>query len=159
MAFSRKKTPEELAEEDAARAEAQARYEAFVERAKAIREAEGRPVAAPRPDERQVAFFRSPAGSARAAYDQADYVFQCSIEGIGEGAGATVVVGSTRWTIGVEPTAVLNAISRQGWDLVSGSFVDSTAGGRKRVVGHYLFRNYGGNRWSGNPWEHGEVTA
>jgi hypothetical protein len=104
----RRKAPEELAEE-------QARKQA--ERA----EKEARQHAERVEKERQ-AFLRSPAGLARSAYERGDHVFQCAIDVMSQQAIIVAMVGGTTTQATTDPSAVLNSVCREGWELVNGSF-------------------------------------
>src|SRR6202035_4164439 len=62
------------------------------------------------------AFFATPAGQARLAFERGDHVFQCSIDAM-----------KTR-----DPVAALNCVCNEGWELLSGSFVFVEEGQQSR---------------------------
>jgi hypothetical protein len=135
MALGRqRKTPEELEDE---RREAEARKQAdHVEK------------------ERQ-AFYRSPAGQARAAFERGDHVFQYSMDVMSQQAVIVAMIGSGTSKTTTDPVRVLNSVCHEGWELVNGSFVFVEQGQQSRdkfmssgqnvaikgtTVGYYLFR-------------------
>ncbi len=100
-------------------------------------------------------FANSPVGRARAAYERGDQVFQYSIDVMSQQAVIVVMVGSATSKRTSDPSDVLNAVSREGWDLVNGSFVFVEEGQQSRdkflasgqnvaikgtTFGYYLFR-------------------
>jgi hypothetical protein len=100
-------------------------------------------------------FARSPVGKARAAYEQGDLVFQFSLDVMSQQAIIVIMVGSSTVKSTTNPTDVLNAVCREGWDLVNGSFVFVEEGQQSRdkfmasgqnvaikgtTVGYYLFK-------------------
>lgn len=130
MAFGKKKTPEEIADEEQQKAAADAQRE-------------------------RAAFAASPAGQARAAFARGDHVFQCSIDVMSQQAVIVAMVGSTTTKRTTDPVAVLNSVCSEGWELVSGSFVFVEEGQQSRdkfmssgqnvaikgtTVGYYLFK-------------------
>ncbi len=137
-----RKSPEE-------RAEAQARYDAIVE----SRRLEKENALASRAQE---AFDLSPAGQARGAFERGDYVFKWSMDLMIQTGRVSIDYSAT--TIkqsSTDATAALNAISCEGWELVTGSFVFIEHGHQSRdklilsgqqvaisgtTVGYYLFR-------------------
>jgi hypothetical protein len=149
MALISKKTPEQRAieagiKEQQQEAEQKQREKADAERQ--VREREQR-----REQVRQ-AFFATPAGRSRLAFEQGDHVFQCSIDAM-------------RTT---DPVAALNSVCNEGWELLSGSFVfveegqqsrDKLGGGHTiatngTTLGYYLFRRSEANRReTTDPWE------
>jgi hypothetical protein len=118
--------------------------------------------------ERQ-AFFSSPAGQARLAYERGDHVFQYSFDVMNQQAIIVAMVGSTTAKRTNDPVAVLNSVCHEGWELVNGSFVFVEEGAQSRdkfmssgqnvaikgtTVGYYLFKRCEANRTStSNPWE------
>jgi hypothetical protein len=109
----------------------------------------------------QAAFFKTPAGQARIAYECGDHVFQYSIDVMSQQAIIVAMVGSTTSQRTADPTAILNSVCHEGWELVSGSFVFVEQGQQSRdkfmasgqnvaikgtTVGYYLFRRCEGNR-------------
>src|SRR6266550_692008 len=149
MPLFKGKTPEELARE----AEEKERRRAAAEAQKQAEQAE---------QERQ-AFLRSPVGMARAAFERGDLVFQYSSDLMNQAAIIVTMVGSTTSRKTQDPVEVLNAICREGWDLVNGGFVFVEEGQQSRdklmssgqnvaikgrTVGYYLFRRCEDNRSS-----------
>ncbi|WP_027940576.1 hypothetical protein [Amycolatopsis taiwanensis] len=147
MALLKKKTPEEVAAELAAKEQVR-------------REAEERKRQQQVEKERQ-AFERSPAGRARAAFRNGDHVFQFSIDVMNQKAVIVAMVGGTTTQRTSDPVDVLNSVCHEGWDLVNGSFVFVEQGQESRdkfmssgqnvaikgeVVGYYLFRRCEANR-------------
>jgi hypothetical protein len=141
MAFGKKKTPEELAEEQSRNRAAEAEKQAK----KAAADAE----------RARQAFLRSPAGQARTSYERGDTVFQVSIDVMSQQAVIVAMVGGTTTKKTTDPVDVLNSICREGWELVNGSFVFVEQGQESRdkfmssgqnvaikgaTVGYYLFR-------------------
>ncbi|WP_141723014.1 hypothetical protein [Micromonospora matsumotoense] len=136
-----RKSPEQVAEE-AARKERQQR------------EAEARRREEQRARTRQ-AFYASPQGQARLAFQRGDYVFQYSIDVMSQEAIIVPMVGSTTLKKTSDPVAILNAVCREGWELVNGSFVFVEEGQQSRdkfaasgqniatkgrTVAYYLFK-------------------
>ncbi len=92
-------------------------------------------------------FWTSPPGEARRAFENGDQVFQYAIDVMDQTAIMEAMVGSSTRSVKLDPSAVLNAVCRQGWELVNGSFVfagDSSIAGT--VMGYYLFRRCEENR-------------
>ena len=75
---------------------------------RAARECEGSRGA---PTRSEAAFLRTPVGQARAAFERGDHVFQCALD------------------VGADTLRLLNAIAREGWELVSGSFGEVISAG------------------------------
>jgi hypothetical protein len=106
-------------------------------------------------DQAWQSFWASPAGRARAAYQAGDHIFQYSIDVMNQQAIIVAMVGSRTSHKTVDPTAVLNAVCRQGWELSTGDFPFVMTGQQSRdkfmssgqnvavagtVLGYYLFR-------------------
>lgn len=142
-----KKTPEAQAAEVAAKNQAQ-------------QEKEARKQAEQAEKERQ-AFLRTPVGQARTAFERGDYIFQYSMDVMNQQAIIVAMVGSTTKQKTSDPVEVLNSVSREGWELVNGSFVFVEQGQQSRdkfmssgqnvaikgaTVGYYLFRRNETNR-------------
>lgn len=138
MALLKKSTPEEQA------AKAEAKRKAEVEK-------------------QWQAFWASPAGQARQALDSGDHVFQYSLDVLNQQAIIVAMIGSTTSTRAEDPTAVLNTVCNEGWELVNGDFVFVQTGQQSRdkfmssgqnvsvagtVVGYYLFKRCEANRKS-----------
>jgi hypothetical protein len=98
------------------------------------------------------AFFQTPAGRARLSYKRGHRLFQYELE-INE-LSPTVIPGPigapARET--TDPVDVLNAVTAEGWKLVSGKFIHSEV--RGGAVGCYLFKRSQKRRLSmNNPWQ------
>ena len=93
-------------------------------------------------------FWASPPGLARLAFKNGDHVFQYSIDALDHKATMTALVGSSTRVVRPDPSAVLNAVCREGWELVNGSFVFGRAedGSRETHMGYYLLRRCDENR-------------
>jgi hypothetical protein len=145
MALISRKTPEQKAQEAAERE--RQRTEADVARRSAER--------AEQIEKERRAFFRTPAGQARLAFNNGDHVFQCSIDVMSQQAIIVSMIGSTTSQKTTDPVAILNSVCREGWELVNGSFVFVEQGQQSRdkflssgqnvatkgeTVGYYLFR-------------------
>lgn len=101
--------------------------------------------------ERQ-AFYRTPAGRARLAYERGHRLFQYELEI--NGLRPTVVPGPVgspaRET--TDPVDVLNSVTVEGWKLVSGKFIHAEM--RNGAVGCYLFKRSQKRRQQMNdPWQ------
>jgi hypothetical protein len=98
---------------------------------------------------------RSPAGRARTAFERGDLIFQCSFDVLSQQAVIVKMVGSATTKQTTDPTETLNAVSREGWELVTGSFVFIEEGQQSRdkfmssgqnvatkgrTMGYYLFK-------------------
>jgi len=117
----------------------------------------------------RLAFFNTPAGQARLAYERGDHVFQYSFDVMSQQAIIVAMVGSRTAKRTNDPVAVLNSVCHEGWELVNGSFVFVEEGAQSRdkfmssgqnvaikgtTVGYYLFKRCDANRKpSTNPWE------
>jgi hypothetical protein len=134
-------TPDKRAEKEAAKQRAAAEKESQRRRATADKEARE--------------FAASPVGRARASFARGDEVFQYSIDVMSQQAIIVVMVGSATAKRTSDPSDVLNAVSREGWELVNGSFVFVEEGQQSRdkfmasgqnvaikgtTVGYYLFK-------------------
>jgi hypothetical protein len=116
------------------------------------------------------AFYASPAGNARSAFENGDQVFQYEID---VRQTATVVVPMRRAYArpqgATDPTAILNSVCHEGWELVNGSFVFLETGSESRdkflasgqqiavkgsVIGYYLFKRCEANKRDViDPWD------
>ena len=143
----RKKSPEQQAAEAAAKAQAQ--------QEKAARER------AEEAEKESQAFLASPVGRARIAFENGDHIFQYSLSVMNQKAIVVAMVGASAQQKTTDPVAVLNAVCREGWELVNGSFVFIEQGQESRdkflssgqnvaikgqTVGYYLFRRCETNR-------------
>jgi hypothetical protein len=112
-------------------------------------------------DREAAAFAASPVGQARTAFEQGDKLFQVDFEVMKQTAEIVSMMGSYNTSKANTPTAVLNAIANEGWDLITGSFVFVVQGEQSRdkfmssgqnvavkgaTVGYYLFRRAEQNR-------------
>lgn len=159
MALVRRKTDEEKAQAAAERARVE------TERAERKRTAE---IEAARQ-----AFYRTPAGQARVAFDRGDQVFQYSQNVMSQQAIIVAMVGSRTAAQTADPSVILNSVCNEGWELITGSFVFVEQGQQSRdkfmssgqnvavkgmTVGYYLFRRHGQNKRDlGEPWLQGEI--
>lgn len=106
-------------------------------------------------DKAAKAFASSPQGSARAAFERGDHIFQYAHAVDTQTAVVVAMVGSASPSRTSDPSTILNAVAREGWDLVTGSFVFQEQGQqsrdkfmssgqnvaiRGRTMGYYLFR-------------------
>ena len=100
-------------------------------------------------------FLATPVGQARAAFERGDRVFQYSHAVTSQQAVIVSMVGSSVATKTSDPSAILNAVCAEGWDVVNGSFVFVEQGQQSRdkfmssgqnvavkgeTIGYYLFR-------------------
>jgi hypothetical protein len=108
-------------------------------------------------------FLRTPVGQARAAFERGDYLFQYAHDIESQEAVIVAMVGSTTTRQATDPSEILNAVCKQGWELVNGSFVFREQGSQSRdkfmssgqniavngtTIGYYLFRRCDANRQS-----------
>jgi hypothetical protein len=115
------------------------------------------------------AFFRTPAGRARRAFERGDQVFQYSHDVMSQKAIVIPMVGAKNSATTTDPVDILNSVCREGWELVNGSFVFVEQGQESRdkfmasgqnvairgtTVGYYLFRRHEPSRAStpADPW-------
>jgi hypothetical protein len=105
----------------------------------------------------KAAFFETPAGRARLAYKRGHRLFQYELE-INELNPMVIpgLVGSpARET--TDPVDILNAVTVEGWKLVTGKFIYSEM--RNGVIGCYLFKRSQKRRLAmNNPWQAPSVT-
>jgi hypothetical protein len=119
-----------------------------------------------RAEEAHKAFLGSPAGQAQLAFERNDSVFQFSMDVKDTKPIVVAMVGATTTTTASDPSAILNSIVRQGWELVNGSFVFHELGSESRdkflasgqnvavrgtIIGYYLFRRSEENRTESVP--------
>ena len=83
-------------------------------------------------EEAKEAFFKTPAGRARLAYEQGDQVFQYAFDVVHHQAIVVAMVGSRQTKKTNDPVAVLNSVCHEGWELVNGSFVFVGEGSQSR---------------------------
>jgi hypothetical protein len=156
MALVQRKTPEQKAQENALR-EQRRRDDEARRHAEAL-------------EKRRKAFFKTPAGKARLAFERGDHVFQYARDVMSEEAVVVAMVGSKTSRETTDPVDVVNSICREGWDLVNGSFVFIEQGQQSRdklmssgqkiatkgvTVGYYLFKRCEANRAdAGDPWDY-----
>ncbi len=149
MALISKKTPEQKAIEAGIKDQEREDQQKQRERAQAEQQARER---TQRREQVRNAFFATPAGQARLAFEREDHVFQYSIDAMRT----------------ADPVATLNSVCNEGWELLTGSFVfveegqqsrDKLGGGQNTAtqgttVGYYLFRRSEANRReTTDPWE------
>lgn len=147
MALLKKASPEEIAAKEEAKRKAQAEKEAR-EREKRLQLARS-------------AYWGSPAGLARTAYNEGDKVFQFSIDVINQKAYTVAMMGARTTAKASSPVAILNSVCHEGWELVNGDFVFMQTGQESRdkflasgqnvsvsgtVMGYYLFKRCEANR-------------
>lgn len=104
------------------------------------------------------AFFQTPPGRARLAYKRGHRLFQYELE-INE-LSPTVIPGPAgapaRET--TDPVDILNAVTVEGWKLVTGKFIHSEI--RGGAVGCYLFKRSQKRRLSmNNPWQAPDIVS
>jgi hypothetical protein len=116
------------------------------------------------------AFYASPAGQAREAFEAGDRVFQCVFDVYGTQTVTVPMVGSYSAPKATnDPTDILNSVCHEGWELVNGSFVFVQTGSESRdkflasgqhiavsgtVLGYYLFKRHEANKSETvDPWE------
>jgi hypothetical protein len=103
------------------------------------------------------------------AFEAGDHVFQYEIDVMSQQAIIVAMVGSTTSKKTSDPTAILNSVCLEGWELVNGSFVFVEQGQQSRdkflasgqnvaikgtTVGYYLFKRCEPNRRPPTkPWE------
>jgi hypothetical protein len=107
------------------------------------------------------AFLRTPVGQARTAFEHGDQLFQYSHALESQDAVIVAMVGSGTTHKSSDPSEILNAVAREGWELVTGSFVFREQGQQSRdkflssgqnvaikgtTVGYYLFRRAAAQR-------------
>ena len=149
MALLKKDSPEEVAAKEQQRREHAAAKE-DEKRTKAFEKAWN-------------SFWNSPAGHARRAYRAGDQVFQYSIDVMNQQAIIVAMVGSKTTSTTADPTAILNAVAREGWEIVSADFPFVMTGQQSRdkfmssgqnvavagtVLGYYVFKRCDANRVS-----------
>jgi hypothetical protein len=109
------------------------------------------------------AFWASPAGRARLAYRNGDQVFQYSMDVMNQTAIIIAMSGSTTSSKTADPTAILNSVCREGWEIVSADFPFVMTGQQSRdkflssgqnvavagtVLGYYVFKRCDANQVS-----------
>jgi hypothetical protein len=135
------KSPEEKAAADEQRARDRERREQERQRAAA--------------DKERARYLATPVGQAETAFGRGDDVFQYAHSVMSQEAVIVAMVGSNTTKKTTDPSEILNAVCRQGWELVNGSFVFVVEGEQSRdkfmssgqnvavkgqTVGYYLFR-------------------
>jgi hypothetical protein len=179
MTMLKKKTDEERAQ-NAAKKE-QRRFDEEEQRAQQAAKNEQRRVEEEERRKRdhiekaREAFMATPAGQARRAFERGDHVVQYSIDVMNQQAIVIAMVGSTTSAKTADPTAILNSVCHEGWQLISGSFVFVEQGQQSRdkfmssgqnvatkgmTVGYYLFKRCEENRREPlpEPWRELETT-
>ena len=107
------------------------------------------------------AFWASPAGRARLAYRAGGQVFQYHIDVMNQTAIIVKMVGSATSSKTGDPTAILNSVCREGWEIVSADFPFVMTGQQSRdkflssgqnvaiggtVLGFYVFKRCDANQ-------------
>jgi hypothetical protein len=116
---------------------------------------------------RLVAFWTSPAGQARVAYNRGK-VFQYSTSVTSQKAIVVAMIGTAAPQQTSDPSVIANSVRNEGWELVSGSFVFVETGQQSRdkfmssgqnvaisdgTIGYYLFKRSEANEEDvGEPW-------
>lgn len=130
MAIFKQKTPEELAarEEDKRQKKFQSAWDAF---------------------------WNSPPGQARQAFEAGDHVFQVSFDVVNTTAWVGGIMGTRATKRRSDPSAILNAVCHEGWELINSDFVFVMQKTQSRdfllssgqntavegtVMGYYVFR-------------------
>jgi hypothetical protein len=152
MALISKKTPEQKAIEAGIKEQERETREQHQAQAAAERVERER---TERREKVRQAFFATPAGHARLAFDAGDELFQFSIDVMNQKAIVVAMVGANTSKKVTDPSAVLNSVSNEGWELATGSFVFVEEGQESRdkfassgqnvatkgtTVGYYVFR-------------------
>jgi len=98
------------------------------------------------------AFFETPAGRARLAYKRGHRLFQYELEiGVLKPTVVPGPVGSPAIET-TDPVDILNAVTAEGWKLVTGKFIQADPHGG--VTGFYLFKRSQKRRLPRNdPWQ------
>jgi hypothetical protein len=145
MSLLKRGTPEERRAEQEKKALARQQEDARKAAEKAEQERE----------RREQAWLESPAGQARTAWERGDHIFQFEMEVKNTKAVVVPMMTATTTTTTKDPVVILNAVAKQGWELVSGSMVFHELGSESRdkflasgqniavkgtVIGYYLFR-------------------
>ena len=132
--FSKPKSPEALADKERQRAQK--------EREKAERKAQ----------REHEAFLQTPVGQARSAFARGDDLFQYANDVDDQDSVILNMIGKATGRRSSDPREILNAVAREGWQLVNGSFVfcqkslqssdnfRSSGAIEGTTVGYYLFR-------------------
>jgi hypothetical protein len=128
----------------------------------------------------KAAFFASPAGEARLAFQSGAQVFQYqadvkSTKAIVQALSKARPKETLASRLGRGPVATLNAVCNEGWELINGSFVFVETGTVSRnralatgqqtavagtVIGYYLFRRCETNRLEmTDPWDVSDAEA
>jgi hypothetical protein len=121
--------------------------------------------------QRKLEFELSPAGTARVAFQRSDDLLQVALSVRTSTTYTVPMVDTGALTQTNDPNEVLNAIAREGWDLVAASFVFHETGSESRdkllasgqhiavsgdVIGYYVFKRCEANRVAlPAPWERG----
>jgi hypothetical protein len=102
-------------------------------------------------EEQREAFFRSPAGRARLAFERGQHLFQYELEL--DRIWPTLIPGplGAPHRVTEDPVDILNSVVVEGWKLVDGKFFYAETRG---VFGFYLFRRSKKRRRQMNdPWQ------
>lgn len=106
-------------------------------------------------------FRATPVGRARTAFERGDRLLQYEHAVTSQQAVIVAMVGGSVKASSSDPSDILNAVCREGWELVNGSFVFVEQGQQSRdkfmssgqniavkgdTIGYYLFRRSEANR-------------
>lgn len=167
MPMFRRATPEEKEARERLRMEQRERAEASAASVQAAAEASRRQA---ENDGRRQAFFESPAGLARSAFNRHERVFQCELDVRRSMGIALPFWGPEALTEATDTTGILNSVIREGWELINGSYVfviqsqesqysrhsevGQHVGVKGTVLGYYLFRRLEDNKRDVvDPWD------
>jgi hypothetical protein len=100
-------------------------------------------------------FMAGPAGRARSAFENGDLLYQASFNLLSQQHMVIPMVNAYTLTKSADPTAILNAICREGWELHSSGFAFLSEGEESRdkflasgqhvavrgkMMGYYVFK-------------------
>ena len=106
-------------------------------------------------------FMAGPAGQARIAFGRGDFVFQASFDVLNQQHMVVPMLNAYSLTTSSDPTVVLNAICREGWELHNSGFAFLHEGEESRdkflasgqhvavrgkMMGYYVFKRCDVNR-------------
>lgn len=148
-------------EKEAARAAKEASREAERVKAEATREAARAEHERRHAELELQAFLASPVGQARTGYERGDQLFQYSLDVVNQRPVIFTYMHTQTERRTKDPIAILNAVCREGWDLVNGCFVFEQQGMRSNravltngetsavlgtTMAYYVFRRCEANR-------------
>lgn len=106
-------------------------------------------------------FMAGPAGKARSAFDRGDLIYQANFNLLNQEHAVVPMINAFTLAKTSDPTVVLNAICREGWDLHNSGFAFLHEGEESRdkflasgqhvairgkMMGYYVFKRCGQNR-------------